>query len=147
MNAVSALHAAAERWCAARADLGLLILRAVLGGHLIWSSQDNVFSWARMLEFRDFLARFDFPWPLFCAVLSVAAQFLGGSALVAGLYTRFAGAVLAFNFVVAIVMVDSQRPYPAAFAALALVAGCLSLTFTGAGRWSLDHALRRRVPC
>lgn len=142
MNAIAKLHNDVERWCAARADLGLLLLRLGIGGHLIWSTQDNVFSWARMLEFRDFLEKFEFPFPLACAVLSVTAQFVGGIALVVGAFTRFAGLVLAFNFVVAIWMVDSLRPYPAAFAALAIVVASLCLMFTGAGRWSLDRRWR-----
>lgn len=127
---------------ARRTDLGLLILRVVVGAHLIFMTQDNVLSWERMLEFRDFLARFGFPWPLFCAVLSVAAQFLCGIAFVLGLFTRAAGAIMAFNFVVAIVMVDRLQPYPGAFPALALVAVALCLVFTGAGHWSLDRRWR-----
>ncbi len=140
---ISTLHDEIERRLAGLDDVGLLILRAVMGGHLIFMTQDNVFSWTRMLEFRDFLAQFGFPFPLFCAVLSVAGQFGGGLALVLGLCTRFAGAIVAFNFVVAIVMVDSKQPYPAAFAALALAAAGLCLMFTGAGRYSLDRSWRR----
>lgn len=143
LQAIARLHADAEQWFGRRPDLGLLLLRLGIGGHLIWSTQDNVFSWERMLHFRDFLEKFDFPYPLFCAVLSVAAQFAGGCALVVGLFTRFAGAVLAFNFVVAIVMVDGKAAYPQAFAALAIVVACLCLVFTGAGRWSLDRRWRR----
>ena len=143
-NAISRLHDAVEAWCAKRSDLGLLILRFVIGGHLMVMTQDNVFSWGRMLEFRDFMAQFGFPFPLFCAVLSVIGQFGGGLALVLGLFTRFAGLVIAFNFVVAIWMVDSKQPYPGAFAALALVAAGLCLMFTGAGRYSLDQAWRKR---
>lgn len=142
-SVVADWHRAVEAWCAARADLGLLLLRLVFGGHLIYMTQDNVFSWARMLEFRDFLAAHGFAWPLACALLSVAVQFFGGLALVLGLYTRLAGLMVAANFVVAIWMVDSKQPYPWAFAALALVAAGLCLTFTGAGRRSLDRAWRR----
>ena len=136
-------HNAVERRLAAHSDFGLLILRIVVGGHLMFMTQDNVFSWARMLEFRDFLAQFGFPIPLFCAVLSVTGQFGGGLALALGLCTRFAGSIVAFNFVVAIVMVDAKQPYPGAFAALALVAAGLCLMFTGAGRYSLDRAWRK----
>lgn len=143
MSAIARWHDAVERWCARHVDLGPLILRVVVGGHLMVMTQDNVFSWGRMLEFRDFMAQFGFPYPLFCAVLSVIGQFFGGLALVLGLCTRFAGLVVAFNFVVAIWMVDSRQPYPGAFAALALVAAGLCLVFTGAGRWSLDRAWRK----
>lgn len=142
-NSLSRLHSRIETALARQSDVGLLILRVVIGGHLIWSTQDNVFSWSRMLEFRDFLDQFGFPWPLVCALLSVTVQFLGGIALVLGVCTRLASAILAFNFVVAIVMVDSARPYPAAFAALAIVAAALCLLATGAGRHSLDHHWRR----
>jgi putative oxidoreductase len=134
-----------DRRLAAHADLGLLVLRLVMGGHLIYMTQDNVFSWARMLEFRDFLAQFGFPFPLFCAMLSVIGQFGGGLLLVLGLFTRFAGLVVAINFVVAIWMVDSRQPYPGAFAALSLVAAGLCLMFTGAGRHALDRAWRNRT--
>ncbi|NZA26718.1 DoxX family protein [Luteimonas sp. SJ-92] len=140
--AIARWHRWVEGWCAARPHAGLLLLRLVCGGHLVWMTQDNVFSWARMLEFRDFLAHHGFAWPLFCALLSVAGQFLGGLALVVGLYTRFAGLVVAVNFAVAIWMVDGRAPYPAAFAAMALVATGLCLMFTGAGRWSLDRVRR-----
>lgn len=140
---IASWHYAVERRLMRQGDIGLLILRAVMGGHLMFMTQDNLFSWARMLEFRDFLAQFGFPFPLFCAVLSVIGQFGGGLALVLGLCTRFAGAIVAFNFVVAIVMVDSKQPYPGAFAALALVAAGLCLMFTGAGRYSLDRSWRK----
>lgn len=139
-DAVTRLHNTIERWCAQRADAGLLALRLVMGGHLIYMTQDNVFSWARMLEFRDFLAQFGFAWPLFCAVVSVIGQFGGGLLLLLGLFTRFAGLAVAFNFVVAIWMVDARQPYPAAFPALMLVAAGVCLIFTGAGRYSLDRA-------
>lgn len=143
-NPIARLHNAIEDWCARRADLGLLVLRLVTGGHLMYMTQDNVFSWARMLDFRDFLAQFGFAYPLFCAVLSVSGQFGGGLLLVLGLFTRFAGLLVAFNFVVAIWLVDSKQPYPGAFAALSLVAVGLCLMLTGAGKFSLDHAWRKR---
>jgi len=98
-----------------------------------------------MLEFRDFLAQFGFPWPLVCAVVSVIGQFGGGLLLVLSLFTRFAGLIVAFNFFMAICMVDFRQPYPAAFAALSLVAARLCLMFTGAGEWSFDRAWRERA--
>lgn len=92
-NAIARTHAAIKAWRARRADLGLLILRVVVGGHLMFMTQDNVFSWGRMLEFRDFMVQFGFPFPLLCAVLSVIGQFGGGLALVAaGLCLVFTGA-------------------------------------------------------
>ena len=126
-------------------DVGLMLLRLVVGGHPVVMTWDNVTSWARMLEFRDFLAHHAFVFPLACAVLSVAGQFLGGLGLVLGVYTRPAALIVAFNFVVAIWMVDAKAPYPAAFPALALVGGALCLAFTGPGWLSLDARLRERL--
>ena len=34
-------------------------IRLAVGFHLIYGTQDNVFSWERMLEFRDFLEAFN----------------------------------------------------------------------------------------
>lgn len=133
-----------ERGLSRHPNAGLLLLRLVIGGHPALMTWDNVTSWARMLEFRDFLAHHGFAFPLACAVVSVAAQFAGGLMLALGLHARWAALVLAINFVVAIVMVDAKAPYPAAFPALALVAGALCLAFTGPGRLSLDAWLRRR---
>jgi putative oxidoreductase len=144
-HAPASLLARFEHALSRHPDIGLLALRLVVGGHPVLMTWDNVTSWARMLEFRDFLAHHGFALPLASAVLSVAAQFLGGLALVLGLHTRLAALVVAFNFVVAIVMVDARAPYPAAFPALALVAGSLCLAFTGAGRLSLDARLRGRL--
>ncbi|WP_460830199.1 DoxX family protein [Lysobacter humi (ex Lee et al. 2017)] len=134
-----------EHRLARHPDIGLLLLRIVIGGHPVVMTWDNVTSWARMLEFRDFLAHHGFAFPLACALLSVAGQFLGGLALVLGLWTRPAALVVWFNFIVAIAMVDAKAPYPAAFPALALVAGGLCLASTGAGRLSLDARLRERL--
>ena len=133
-----------ERWSARHANLGLLVMRLVAGGHLVWMTQDNVRSWPRMLEFRDFLAQHGFAFPLACAVVSVAAQFVGGGLLALGLYTRVAALVVAVNFAVAIWRVESRQPYPAAFPALSLLAAALCLMFTGPGRWSLDRLWRRQ---
>ncbi len=133
-----------ERWSARRANLGLLLLRLAVGVHLVYMNHDNVRSWPRMLEFRDFLAHHGFAFPLACAVLSVAAQCVGGGLLALGLYTRIAALLVAINFAVAIWMVDGKQAYPAAFPALMLVAAALCLMFTGPGRWSLDRLWRKQ---
>jgi putative oxidoreductase len=144
MNPIARWHSTVEDGCARHGGIGLSILRLVTGGHLMAMTQDNVFSWTGMLEFRHSFAHRGFAWPLACAV-SVAGQFFGGLALVPGLFTRFAGLVVAFSFVVAIVEVDSKQPYPAAFAPFALVAAGLCVMLTGAGRYTLDHVWRRRA--
>ena len=56
--------------------------------------QDNVFSHARMLEFRDFLAARQVPWPLVAAHVSVYAQFVCGILYLLGLFVRPAAVLM-----------------------------------------------------
>jgi putative oxidoreductase len=72
------------------------------------------------------------------APLSVWAQFLCGLLIAAGLLTRLAGLVLAFNFVVAIGMVHWVQDIRGWWPALALVLIGLALAGRGAGRYSVD---------
>lgn len=82
------------------------------------------------------------------ALLSGGAEFFGGLALIVGLLTRPAAAVLAVTMLVAIFSVHidkglfiSNNGYEYA---LALMAASVSLLFSGAGRLSLDAALTGR---
>jgi putative oxidoreductase len=122
---------------------GALVLRVLVGTHLVQGTQDNVFSWARMVEFSHFLAAEGFPVPLACAVVSVSAQFACGLLYVVGFLTRWVALVMLFNFSVAL-WVHLGDPYPAWFPALVMWAGSLALLFTGAGAWSIDAARARR---
>lgn len=124
-------------------ELAPLLLRLFLGVVLIYGTQDNVFSAARMLEFRDFLAQNGFPYPLACAYLSAYAQFVTGILLVVGLLTRLAAAVVVVNFVVALLMVHLRLPFTANIAPLAMLVDGLFFVLYGAPRYSLD-AVRAR---
>ena len=125
-------------------DFAPLLLRLFVAFVLIYGTQDNVFHYERMLEFRDFLASNGFPYPLFCAYLSAWAQFLTGILLALGLFTRLAAAVVVVNFVVALVMVHLRLPFNANIAPLAMLVGGLFFLLHGAPRWSLDATLARR---
>ena len=125
------------------ADLALLLMRAVVGAFLIWGVWDNISEPARMAEFAGFLAQHDFPAPTLMAPLSVWAQFVCGVAFVLGLFTRWAGLVCAFNFVVAVVMVDAAGGIRAAFPATMLVLVGLLFATYGGGRFALDSLLER----
>lgn len=120
------------------AGYGPAVLRLAVGLHLISGTQDNLLSWPRMLEFRDFLASEGFPVPLVSAVVSVVAQFLCGLCYVVGFQTRMAALVMVFNFLVAFFAVHLGDSYGAAFPALMMLAGSLSLLFSGPGAWSVD---------
>jgi putative oxidoreductase len=129
-------------WSLARfAAYAPLPLRLLLGVHLVYGVQDNVLSYAQMLEFRDFLLHHGFPVPLLSAHVSVYVQLLSGICYLLGLCTRVASGLMIVNFLVALLMVHTSGPYAAAFPALVMLGGAIFLLFNGPGRPSLDHRL------
>lgn len=83
------------------------------------------------------------------ALLAGSAEFVGGLALIVGLLVRPASLVLAFTMLVAIVTAHlanglfmSNGGYEFA---LSLFAISVALVFHGAGRWSVDGLLSRRL--
>lgn len=120
------------------AALGAPILRLFIAFVLIYGTQDNVFSWERMIEFRDFLARNGFPYPLLSAHVSAYAQFVCGILLALGLFTRVAALVMCVNFLVALGMVHVGLPFEANIAPLAMFFGSVFFLLHGAGSYSLD---------
>jgi len=126
-------------WFERNKEVGPLFVRLWVGFHLIYGVQDNIFSWARMMEFREFLAQFGFPFPIVSAHVSVYAQFICGVLYILGLFTRQAAVVMIINFIVALGMVHVGDPYPRAALAFAMLAGSLFLLFHGPGRVSVDE--------
>src|SRR5690242_11677054 len=91
-----------------------------------------------------FFAHAGLPMPMVSAVLATGAEFLGGLALLLGLFTRPAAAVLSFNMLVAVLAVHLKGGFflPAGFEyALTLLVANLSLVLTGAGAFALDHVV------
>ncbi len=123
------------------ADFGLLLLRLVTGGFLIYQSHDNVLSAARMDEFVKFLAQFNFAFPQVMARLSVYAQFIAGIGFVLGLFTRWLGLITCFNFIVAVWMVHWSDPVPDIWPAAILIVLGLYFGLRGSGRYGLDAML------
>lgn len=127
-----------------RSEFGVLFLRLFIAFVLIYGTMDNVFSWERMLEFRDFLAANGFPYPLLSAHLSAYAQFISGLLILVGLFTRHAALVMIINFLIALGMVHVGLPFNANIAPLAMLFGSLFLLFHGAGPYALDTRKARR---
>jgi putative oxidoreductase len=127
------------------ADFALLALRFAVGAFLIWGVWDNIVGTARMAEFAAFLRQHGFAAPELLAPLSVWAQFGCGAAFVLGLFTRWAGLVCAFNFIVALVMVDAALGVRAAFPSTMLILVGLYLSANGGGRFALDSLFARNA--
>lgn len=127
------------------ADLAFLLLRALVGAFLLDGVWDNVTSAHRMAEFATFLSKHHCPFPTLAAPVSVYAQLICGGLFIAGLLTRWAGLVMAFNFVVAMVLVHLSQSLREQFPALVLIAVSLVFATHGAGRYALDALLGEKT--
>jgi putative oxidoreductase len=129
-------------------DLGLLIVRLAAGLMLIgfhgWSKLVAAFGYVfqgQEWRFVEGVAGMGFPWPGFFAVCAALAESVGALLLAAGLFTRYAAAFVAINFVVATyrhLSTDMRFELAAMYLAFAL----LFLLGTP-GRYALDSILRR----
>jgi putative oxidoreductase len=120
-------------------DLGLLGLRLLTGGFLVYGVWDNVISAERMAEFEAFIAAHGFALPGLMAPLSVYAQLICGLCFIVGFLTRWAGIVMAFNFIVAVLMVHFDQDFRGWWPAIVLVAISVHFALAGGGRYSLDR--------
>ena len=113
------IYAKLNRYFENKKEYGAFFLRVIIGWRLVDGTQDNVFSWARMLEFRDFLEQFHVPYPLLSAQVSVYAQFICGILYVIGLWIRPAAMIMIINFIVALFIVHIGTTFQVIHAAKA----------------------------
>ncbi|HVF56258.1 MAG TPA: DoxX family protein [Pyrinomonadaceae bacterium] len=125
-------------------EYGVIFIRLIVGFHLIYGTQDNVFSYARMEEFAGFLSARGVPFPLFSAFLSAYAQFICGILFIVGLATRYAAVVMIINFIAALIIAHIGDRYPNMFPALMMLAAACFFLLHGAGKVSFDAMLERR---
>ncbi len=117
--------------------LGLLVMRLALGAIMVGHGYPKLFG--GMSQFVKMVSGLGLPGWL--AYLSVAAEFLGGILLIAGLLTRLASLAVFVDMAVAIDKVhwkhgllgENGYQFPLALAAIAM-----ALIFFGAGPISLD---------
>jgi len=121
-----------------------VFIRLIIGFHLIYGVQDNVFSYARMEEFAEFLRVRGVPFPLFSAFLSAYAQFICGILFIVGALTRYAAIVMIINFIAALLIAHRADTYPRMFQALMMLFASLFFLVYGAGKLSVDNMLERR---
>ena len=123
-------------------DIALLLMRVFVGLFLIWSVWANITDGARMQEYASFLAKHGFPVAGILAPVSAYLQLAVGLGFVFGLFTRWAGIICAIVFAVAIAMVDRFDGMRGVFPSGCLFVIGLYLATYGAGRFSVDAALR-----
>jgi putative oxidoreductase len=124
-----------------RSGLGVTLLRLVIGGIFFKAGAGKLFGWfggIGILGVTDFFQGIGIPFPEFNAYLVGLTEFLGGIALLLGLFTRLAAFPFIITMIVAIFTAhrDGDFYYP-----LVLITGCLALLETGGGVFSLDRWL------
>lgn len=94
-----------------------------------------------------FLGSLGFPAPELFAMLLIAAELGGGILLILGAFTHWVAKILAFVALVALLTVHIGKGFFLATGGyefiLLLLAASVSLMVTGAGKWSVDHLMRR----
>ena len=127
------------QWFDDRREYGMFFVRLIVGFHLIYGTADNVFSNARMLEFRDFLEKNGTPLPLVGAYVSAYAQFLCGILYILGLWIRPAAFVMIINFICALLIAHRVGGYPPAALAFMMLFSSIAFLIHGAGKPSFDE--------
>jgi putative oxidoreductase len=128
-----------DRYFETRKDYGVIFLRLIIGWRLIDGTQDNILSWKRMLEFRDFLQHQGVAYPLLAANVSVWAQFICGILYITGAFTRVAAVVMVINFLAALFIAHLGTSFQDSFDALMMLFGSIFFLFYGAGKFSVDQ--------
>jgi putative oxidoreductase len=128
----------------ARKEYGTIFLRLIIGWRLVDGTQDNVFSWARVIEFRNFLDERGVLFPLVAAHVSVYAQFICGILFMLGVFMRPAAIIMIINFVAALFIAHRGTTFQQSFEALAVLGSSAFFLFHGAGKISVDNWIRNR---
>ncbi|MEJ2185428.1 MAG: DoxX family protein [Gemmatimonadota bacterium] len=125
---------------------GMVPLRIVVGLVFIMHGGMKLFSYG-LGGTTAFMHQVGIPLPAVAAVVVTFVELLGGVALVLGLFTRWAGVLLAADMLVAILKVRLHGGFfaPNGFEhELTLLGAALTLAMLGAGGVSLDSLLARR---
>jgi putative oxidoreductase len=125
-------------------EYGPLFIRLIVGTFLVWGTQDNILSSAKMTEFAEFMRARGTPYPVAAAHLSVYAQFVCGILYLLGAFTRHAAVVMIVNFAAAVAIAHLGHTFAQTFPALVMLCASLFFLFHGPGRLAVDEALRRR---
>jgi putative oxidoreductase len=127
-------------------DFGVLLLRLAFGLQLVLSSWPYMSDPAKLTEFTNYLTTLGFPFPGPGAIVSAYTEFLGGILLILGLWTRPVALVVAFNFLVALLLghVFIADTYENSYPSANLLVVTLFLAFNGAGAYSIDARLGHR---
>ena len=124
---------------------GMLPLRIVVGLVFLMHGAQKLFIFGPGGT-ADIMGKLGLPLPLVSATVVIAVELLGGLAILFGVFARIAGALLAFEMVVAILVARLHggffAPYGYEFE-LTLLGACLTFALNGPGRMSLEETWQR----
>ena len=124
---------------------GMLPLRIAVGVVFLMHGGQKFFVFG-LSGTADIMSKLGIPLPTLAAAVVITVELFGGLAILLGVFTRVAGALLAFEMVVAILVARLRggffAPYGYEFE-LSLLAACLTFASTGPGRISLEEIWRR----
>ena len=127
------------------AKWGMLPLRIAVGLVFLMHGGQKLFVFG-LAGTADIMGKLGLPLPGLCAAIVITVELLGGLAILLGIFARLAGALLAFEMVIAILVARLHggffAPYGYEFE-LTLLASCLTFAMSGPGQISLEEIWRR----
>ncbi len=129
-----------------RKDLGIALLRFMVGIVFLAHGSQKLFVMG-MGNVGGFLGNIGVPAPAFFGVVVTLVEFLGGIALILGLFTRWAALLLVIDMTVAVLLVHLKNGFflPRGYEyALTMWFANLALVLTGAGAVALDNVFWKR---
>lgn len=121
-------------------SFGLLLLRIAVGVMMIYGH-----GWGKLMAFSEKSSSFPdllgIGGPANMA-LAIGAEVFAAALIVLGLFTRVVAIPLAITMIVAAFIVHADDPFGKKELALLYLSACLTLIFTGAGKFSVDGAVR-----
>lgn len=131
-----------------RQGWGITVLRVVVGIVFLVHGGQKFFVFG-LGGVAGFMGQAGFPAPMLAAVVLTGVEFLGGLALLLGLFTRWAAIPLAIVMLVGILAVHLRAGFflPDGYEfALTLLGANVALALLGSGEASVDRILERHRP-
>lgn len=113
-------------------DLGLFALRVAVGVVFIrhgWQKLNGIEGVTGMLTNLGFFM------PIFWAWVLALVEFVGGIAILTGVYARFFAKLIIIDMVVALLTAHLKGPFAQAELAIAMLGACLAILGAGCGAW------------
>ena len=127
----------------ADANVGLLVLRVFIGGALLTHGWGKMFG--GLEQFTGFVASLGVPAPSVMAFLAAFAESFGAILLAIGLLTRPAAFLIVATMAVAVFGAHKGAAFSVQEAAWLYLVPALFFLLMGAGQWSLDRLVSKKL--